>query len=111
MTMCAWLQAYLDQRDLNIPVEVETRTIEEVREAIGLLQQAGRPARINRIMLDNMARPDASAPGDVPRASVCHPDVLLSFMPPCAIGHQPLLQEAFGHHVGLSKLALIAVRP
>lgn len=54
------LQAYLDERDLSLPVEVETRTLEEVREALGLLQQ--HPC-ITRIMLDNMATADPKSEG------------------------------------------------
>lgn len=74
--MCA--QAYLEQRDLSVPVEVETRTLDEVREVVGLLD-ARPPARIQRVMLDNMAKPDAACEGELLSTFPCH---LLQFEMP-----------------------------
>lgn len=55
-------QAYTREHGLRVPVEVETRDLGEVREVLALLGgDAG--VRVDRIMLDNMARRDASAPG------------------------------------------------
>ena len=43
-------------------MEVETRTLEEVEEMMGLVE-SGRAPAVTRIMLDNMAHRDASQPG------------------------------------------------
>eukprot|EP00270_Netrium_digitus_P017911 TRINITY_DN6710_c0_g1_i1.p1 TRINITY_DN6710_c0_g1~~TRINITY_DN6710_c0_g1_i1.p1 ORF type:complete len:409 (+),score=129.41 TRINITY_DN6710_c0_g1_i1:112-1338(+) len=45
-------RGYLIEKELDIPMEVETRTIEEVREAMVCLGE-GR-GRVTRLMLDNM---------------------------------------------------------
>ena len=44
-------QEYLDQENLDIPVEIETRTLEEVEE---VLKVADVCPNLDRIMLDNM---------------------------------------------------------
>ena len=59
------LQAYFQKHNLDLPVEVETRTLQEVREAIGLLERPDGGACIQRVMLDNMARADPTAEGEV----------------------------------------------
>ncbi|KAK9808404.1 hypothetical protein WJX73_001025 [Symbiochloris irregularis] len=58
-------QAYFKQHNLSLPVEVETRTLAEVREVIGLLEASGGSSSIQRVMLDNMARADPAAEGGV----------------------------------------------
>ena len=55
----AGVQEYLATRGLDTPVEVETRTLEEVDEVVGLLESTN-PPRISRVMLDNMARPSSA---------------------------------------------------
>ena len=67
----ACMQEYLATRSLKVPIEVETRTLEEVDEVLGLLSGPN-PPRIDRLMLDNMAHPGAGVPvlhGDCPAAS------------------------------------------
>ncbi|HLT46187.1 MAG TPA: carboxylating nicotinate-nucleotide diphosphorylase [Rubricoccaceae bacterium] len=51
------VHAYLDAHRLDLPVEVEARTLEEVDEVLRLADQG---LRVDRLLLDNMARP---APG------------------------------------------------
>lgn len=51
------MQDYLAARNLSVPVEVETRTLDEVDEVLRLLS-APHPPRIDRLMLDNMAQPE-----------------------------------------------------
>ena len=46
-----------------MPIEVETRDLGEVREVLALLGDGGAGVRVDRVMLDNMARRDLSAPG------------------------------------------------
>ena len=55
-------QAYTREHGLRVPIEVETRDLGEVREVLALLD-GGAGVRVDRIMLDNMARRDPSAPG------------------------------------------------
>ena len=43
-------------------MEVETRTLKEVEELMGLVE-SGRAPAVTRIMLDNMAQRDAAQPG------------------------------------------------
>ena len=54
------MQEYLATRGLDTPVEVETRTLEEVDEVVELLDSTN-PPRISRVMLDNMAQPQGSS--------------------------------------------------
>jgi hypothetical protein len=56
------LQDYLAQEGLDLPMEVETRSLEEVEEVVRLLE-AGKASKVTRIMLDNMAHVDPSLPG------------------------------------------------
>ena len=56
------VQEYLATRGLDTPVEVETRTLEEVDEVVGLLDSTS-PPRISRVMLDNMAHTPSASPG------------------------------------------------
>ena len=43
---------YLDENGLDVPVEVETRTLEEVDELLAVAEAGG----VDRVLLDNMAR-------------------------------------------------------
>ena len=56
-------QAYTWERELSVPIEVETRDLGEVREVLALLDDGEARVRVDRIMLDNMARRDSAAPG------------------------------------------------
>ncbi|ERN17087.1 nicotinate-nucleotide pyrophosphorylase [carboxylating], chloroplastic [Amborella trichopoda] len=51
----ASVDQYLEQRSLKIPVEIETRTLDEVKEV--LLYASQRRSSLTRIMLDNMVVP------------------------------------------------------
>ncbi|KAL4186362.1 hypothetical protein AMTRI_Chr09g33520 [Amborella trichopoda] len=51
----ASVDQYLEQRNLKIPVEIETRTLDEVKEV--LLYASQRRSSLTRIMLDNMVVP------------------------------------------------------
>ncbi|KAK9827405.1 hypothetical protein WJX81_008609 [Elliptochloris bilobata] len=56
--------AYTRAHALEVPIEVETRDLDEVREVLDIMDgDAG--VRVDRIMLDNMARRDPSASGGV----------------------------------------------
>ena len=57
------LQDFVRRKHKNIPIEVETRTLEEVQEVLQCLEK-DKHSLVKRLMLDNMARLDASAPGD-----------------------------------------------
>ena len=46
-------EVYLANQSLDIPVELETRTLEEVREVVNLW---GQHKHLKRIMLDNMVK-------------------------------------------------------
>lgn len=46
----------------NIPIEVETRTLEEVQEVLHFLE-SDKHSLVKRLMLDNMTKLDSSAPG------------------------------------------------
>ena len=43
---------YLDENEIDVPVEVETRTLEEVDQLLAVAEEAG----VDRVLLDNMAR-------------------------------------------------------
>jgi nicotinate-nucleotide pyrophosphorylase (carboxylating) len=58
-------QDYLRRkRAEHIPIEVETRTLEEVKEVLQLLQ-TDKHCMVTRLMLDNMTKRDPSAPGGI----------------------------------------------
>lgn len=57
------LQDYLRRkRAEDIPIEVETRTLQEVQEVLQLLQ-TDKHCMVTRLMLDNMTKRDPAAPG------------------------------------------------
>ena len=58
-------QAFMRERNLQLPVEVEASSIAQVQELLDLLASEPR-CMVSRIMLDNMARLDPSAPGAPP---------------------------------------------
>lgn len=66
---------YMKQHpNLAVPIEVETRTVDEVREVINVINQSTESdARIQRVMLDNMVR----VVRDRPNAPVKNVDVSL----------------------------------
>lgn len=49
-------------KGIDRPVEVETRTLEELQEVLALLD-ASPNTMVTRVMLDNMTKPDPSALG------------------------------------------------
>ena len=57
------LQEYTEQHGLDVPIEVETRTLQEVLEVKELIQEHNN-LRIDRVMLDNMTTLDKSHEGD-----------------------------------------------
>lgn len=57
-------QDYLAQKGMDVPMEVETRSLEEVRELMHLVD-GGKAAKVTRIMLDNMAQLNPACPGGV----------------------------------------------
>ena len=69
-----WLQAYTREHGLQVPIEVETRTLQEVLEVKELIE-TDRSLRIDRVMLDNMTKLDDSLKGQcafcmAPRSSL-----------------------------------------
>ena len=55
-------QEYTKQHALEVPIEVETRTLQEVLEVKELIQEHS-GLRIDRVMLDNMTTLDSSHEG------------------------------------------------
>jgi len=55
-------QEYLTEQNLDIPVEIETRTLEEVEE---VLESADMCPQLERIMLDNMTKKESAGKLDV----------------------------------------------
>jgi len=58
-----FFQEYTKQHGLDVPVEVETRTLQEVLEVKELIQNNS-SLRIDRVMLDNMTTLDKSKEGE-----------------------------------------------
>lgn len=56
------LQDFVRRKHKNIPIEVETRTLDEVREVLQFLE-TDKHSLVKRLMLDNMTKLDSSAPG------------------------------------------------
>ena len=57
------LQEFLARKQLtSVPIEVETRTLEEVQEVLSLMDHQQHEG-VARLMLDNMTRLDSSKPG------------------------------------------------
>lgn len=63
------MQEYLQTNHNQVPVEVETRTLEEVKELLQLVQD-GKAKHVTRIMLDNMTSRDPERPGRVSKLSL-----------------------------------------
>lgn len=57
-----YCQEYTKKHGLQVPIEVETRTLQEVLEVKELIQSDSR-LRIDRVMLDNMTTLDPSQEG------------------------------------------------
>ncbi len=56
------MQDFVKRKHKNIPIEVETRTLEEVKEVLHFLE-SDKHSLVKRLMLDNMTKLDPSAPG------------------------------------------------
>ena len=56
------MQEFVRRKHKNIPIEVETRTLDEVKEVLQFLE-TDRHSLVKRLMLDNMTKLDSSAPG------------------------------------------------
>lgn len=70
------LQEFVRRKHKNIPIEVETRTLDEVQEVLQFLE-TDKHSLVKRLMLDNMTKLDPSAPGtfwgmhsDLPAAAI-----------------------------------------
>lgn len=61
-SMSCCVKEYTAQHGLEVPIEVETRTLQEVLEVKELIQEHSH-LRINRVMLDNMTALDNSREG------------------------------------------------
>lgn len=57
-------QEFVKRKHKNIPIEVETRTLDEVKEVLEFLE-SDKQTLVKRLMLDNMVKRDSSAPGGV----------------------------------------------
>ncbi|KAL4440692.1 hypothetical protein ABPG77_000401 [Micractinium sp. CCAP 211/92] len=55
-------EEYQRRKGIRRPVEVETRTLAELKEVLAILDAAGPDTMITRIMLDNMTRKHPEAP-------------------------------------------------
>ena len=71
------LQDFVRRKHKNIPIEVETRTLDEVREVLQFLA-TDKHSLVKRLMLDNMTKLDSSAPGILRpvHADLCHESML-----------------------------------
>lgn len=58
------LQDFVRRKHKHIPIEVETRTLDEVRQVLQFLE-TDKHSLVKRLMLDNMTKLDPSAPGDL----------------------------------------------
>lgn len=68
------------RENLTMPLEVETRLLEEVEELMALVEGGGAPS-VTRIMLDNMAKADTSRPGaPVLGLEKCRPTTVVAGM-------------------------------
>lgn len=84
-------QAYLKEKGLTVPIEVEVRSLEEVREMAEALD-ADRAASsaeaealpVTRVMLDNMARLSPDHPG-LPLPSLPFPALALCITKTCVV--------------------------
>lgn len=56
------LQNYVRRKHQDIPIEVETQTLDEVKEVLDFLE-TDKHTLVRRLMLDNMTKVDASAAG------------------------------------------------
>lgn len=81
--------AELFMRENNIirPLEVETRTLDEVREILHVIDGAGESSLVTRIMLDNMVKRDSNG--------VLNVDMLREALD--LIGDRPIETEASGN--------------
>jgi len=66
----------------NIPIEVETRTLEEVQEVLQFVE-SDKHSLVKRLMLDNMTKLDPSAPGTHCWARLHGHSVLASIVVQC----------------------------
>ncbi|KAL3135671.1 hypothetical protein ABBQ38_006145 [Trebouxia sp. C0009 RCD-2024] len=57
-------QDFVRRKHKHIPIEVETRTLDEVRQVLQFLE-TDKHSLVKRLMLDNMTKLDPSAPGGV----------------------------------------------
>ena len=83
------MQDFVKRKHKNIPIEVETRTLDEVKEVLQFLE-SDKHSLVKRLMLDNMVKRDSSAPGKehavlscfVQHAAkvYCHRIMLFAFM-------------------------------
>lgn len=59
-------EGYLADKGIaDVPIEVECRTMEEVKEVIGYLDAHKATTKVSRIMLDNMTRKDSAQPAGI----------------------------------------------
>ena len=58
----AGVQDFVRRKHKHIPIEVETRTLDEVRQVLQFLE-TDKHSLVKRLMLDNMTKLDPSAPG------------------------------------------------
>ena len=56
------MQDFVRRKHKKIPIEVETRTLEEVKEVLQFLE-SDKNSLVKRLMLDNMTKLDSTAPG------------------------------------------------
>ena len=70
------LQEYTRERGLQVPIEVEARTLQEVHEVLAVLDAD--PGCVDRIMLDNMTRLDPTLQG-APNTAPLHASLQRSF--------------------------------
>ncbi|GAB4820931.1 hypothetical protein N2152v2_007977 [Parachlorella kessleri] len=94
----AGAEAYMRAKGIQRPMEVETRTLDELREALAILDRDPN-TMITRLMLDNMTRKDAKAPGGL--------DVSLLREAMVLIGDRQIETEASGN-VTLETVRVIA---
>ncbi|KAI7843930.1 hypothetical protein COHA_002470 [Chlorella ohadii] len=90
---------YQRSKGIRRPVEVETRTLDELREVLAILDAAQGQSMVTRIMLDNMTKRDGSKPAGLD-VSTLHEAMQL-------IGGRQIETEASGN-VTLETIRVIA---
>lgn len=95
------LQDFVRRKHKHIPIEVETRTLDEVRQVLQFLE-TDKHSLVKRLMLDNMTKLDPSAPGNLVRSMLsvllnCH-NTSFWYLIVSRCKHSAVCQAVPAHH-------------